>query len=124
MPYRPKRPCSFPGCPRLTDGRFCEEHAKAVNAGYEKYGRRYRPAARYGADWRKVRARYVREHPFCEECMKRGVLTPAEHVHHIRPLGEGGTHDAENLMSLCRRCHAAIHARRGDRWGGRPHGYD
>lgn len=28
MPRKPKRPCSFPGCPNLTDGRFCEEHEK------------------------------------------------------------------------------------------------
>ncbi|MCR1954151.1 HNH endonuclease, partial [Clostridioides mangenotii] len=23
MPKKPKRPCSYPGCPELTDGRFC-----------------------------------------------------------------------------------------------------
>ena len=28
MPKKPKRPCSYPGCSKLTDGRFCEEHAK------------------------------------------------------------------------------------------------
>ena len=26
MPSRPKRPCSYPGCPRLTDGQYCEDH--------------------------------------------------------------------------------------------------
>ena len=25
MPKRPKRPCSYPGCGRLTDGRYCDE---------------------------------------------------------------------------------------------------
>ena len=25
MPKMPRRPCGFPGCPNLTDGRFCEE---------------------------------------------------------------------------------------------------
>ena len=28
MPMKPKRPCSFPGCPNLTDRRFCPEHEK------------------------------------------------------------------------------------------------
>lgn len=28
MPRKPKRPCSYPGCPNLTDGRFCPEHEK------------------------------------------------------------------------------------------------
>ena len=39
MPRKPKRPCSFPGCPKLTDGRFCEEHEKQENRRYEKYDR-------------------------------------------------------------------------------------
>ena len=39
MPRKPKRPCSYPGCPKLTDGRFCEEHQKLENQRYEKYDR-------------------------------------------------------------------------------------
>lgn len=39
MPRKPKRPCSYPGCPELTDRRFCEEHAKKEAARYEKYDR-------------------------------------------------------------------------------------
>lgn len=39
MPRKPKRPCSYPGCPKLTDRRFCEEHTKLENKRYEKYGR-------------------------------------------------------------------------------------
>ena len=123
MPYKPKRPCSYPGCPNLTDDRYCEEHEKKANAQYEKYGRRYKPRVRYGADWERARKMYAAEHPFCEECYKRGVLTPVEHVHHIKPLEEGGDHSEENLMSLCRSCHAQIHAKRGDRWKSLPHEY-
>ena len=37
MPKKPKRPCSHPGCPKLTDGRFCEEHQAKENKRYEKY---------------------------------------------------------------------------------------
>ena len=39
MPRKPKRPCSYPGCPNLTDGRYCPEHQQKVNSNYEKYGR-------------------------------------------------------------------------------------
>lgn len=39
VPRRPKRPCSYPGCPNLTEGRFCEEHEKEENKRYEKYDR-------------------------------------------------------------------------------------
>jgi 5-methylcytosine-specific restriction protein A len=31
-------------------------------------------------------------------------------------LSEGGDHSRENLIALCRSCHARIHAERGDRW--------
>lgn len=38
-PKKPKKPCSYPGCPELTDGRYCEKHQKQENARYEKYDR-------------------------------------------------------------------------------------
>ena len=39
-----------------------------------------------------------------------GRLTPAEEVHHKVPLSEGGTHARDNLIALCKSCHARIHA--------------
>ena len=39
MPRKAKHPCHHPGCPKLTEGRFCEEHQKEENKRYEKYGR-------------------------------------------------------------------------------------
>ena len=39
MPRKPKHPCSYPGCSKLTDKRICEEHEKLSNSNYEKYGR-------------------------------------------------------------------------------------
>ena len=27
MPRKPKKPCKHPGCPKLVDGMYCEEHA-------------------------------------------------------------------------------------------------
>ncbi len=116
MPRKPKRPCSHPGCPKLTDGRFCEEHAKMEAKRYEKYDRDPAVHRRYGRAWTRIRNRYAAAHPFCEECYKRGVLTPMEEVHHILPLSRGGTHADDNLMSLCKSCHSRITAEMGDRW--------
>ena len=28
MPRKPKRPCSYPNCPKLTDKQFCDEHER------------------------------------------------------------------------------------------------
>ena len=117
MPYKPKRPCSHPGCPNLTYGRFCEEHEQEENRRYERYERNPATRKRYKGKWPQIRKMYVTAHPYCELCFKRyQKLTPAEHVHHITPLSEGGTHDFDNLMSLCQSCHSHIHAERGDYW--------
>ena len=116
MPRKPKKPCSYPGCSKLTDGRFCDEHEKLMNKEYEKYGRDPQTRRRYGRAWKRIRDSYAKEHPFCEECMKEGKLVPMEQVHHILPLAEGGTHARSNLVSLCTSCHSRIHAKRGDRW--------
>lgn len=116
MPRKPKRSCSYPGCPELTDGRFCEEHTKLMNKCYEKYGRDPAVRRRYGRAWKRIRDSYVKTHPFCEQCYEKGILVPVEEVHHKKPLSEGGTHDRSNLISLCKSCHSRIHAQRGDRW--------
>ena len=116
MPRKPKRPCSYPGCPKLTDGRFCEEHEKLEAKRYEKYDRDPATKRRYGRAWKRIRDRYMHAHPLCEKCLEEGRLTEAEQVHHIKPLAEGGDHSENNLMSLCSSCHAKIHAERGDRW--------
>ncbi len=116
LPRKPKRPCSYPGCPNLTDGRFCEKHQREENKRYEKYDRNPAVRRRYGRVWKRVRDAYVKEHPFCEECFKKGIMVPVEEVHHIKPLSEGGNHNKSNLISLCKSCHARIHAERGDRW--------
>ena len=116
MPRKPKRPCSFPGCPNLTDGRFCPEHERQEQRRYEKYDRDKTSKRRYGRAWTRIRDRYIHAHPLCERCLAEGRYVKAEQVHHIKPLSEGGSHNDENLMSLCTACHAKIHAERGDRW--------
>lgn len=116
MPRKPKRPCSYPGCPELTDSRFCPAHEKQEAQRYEKYQRDPATRKRYGRTWKRIRDCYIAAHPLCEECSKANRLMPAEEVHHIVPLSKGGTHAERNLMSLCTSCHSEITAREGDRW--------
>lgn len=116
MPRKPKRPCSYPMCPKLTEKRYCEEHNKLENKRYEKYERDPIVRKRYGSTWRKVRQLYVRNNPYCEICFRNKIMVPVEEVHHIKPLSEGGTYDKNNLISLCKSCHARIHAQNGSRW--------
>ena len=40
MPYKPKRPCAYPGCGRLADsGQYCAEHQKVMDKRYNRYER-------------------------------------------------------------------------------------
>jgi 5-methylcytosine-specific restriction enzyme A len=124
MPKRPPHPCAKQRCPNLTYGRFCEEHVTEENRRYQKYDRGYDSKKRYGRAWKRIRDKYVETHPFCEKCYAKGILVPTEEVHHRVPLAEGGTHEKSNLISLCKSCHAQIHAARGDRWHKKNHVYE
>ena len=69
----------------------------------------------------------VKTDQFCEQCFEKGIIVPVDEVHHKKPLSDGGSHDRSNLISLCKSCHAKIHAERGDYHGSkkyRVYGYD
>ena len=117
MPYKPKRPCAYPGCNRLAEkGQYCTEHLKEMNKQYNEFERDPESNKRYGRAWKRIRDRYIKSHPLCEECKQNGNLTPAEEVHHIKPLSKGGGNEGSNLMALCKSCHSRITAESGDRW--------
>lgn len=56
----------------------------------------------------------ARSQNYCE-CMSTGCTLIAEHIHHRRPKGLGGTRRPEsqwasNALHVCLRCHLKIHA--------------
>jgi len=67
--------------------------------------------------WRNLRLSYISDNPLCEECLKKGIATPAEEVHHKHEFMKGKTDDDKwnllldpnNLESVCRKCHDEIH---------------
>ena len=118
MPYKPKRPCSYPGCGLLADSeQYCAAHKKVVTKHYNQYQRDPASHKRYGRSWKRIRDRYIKAHPLCEECDRNGRIKAAEEVHHIQPLSKGGGNESSNLMALCKSCHSRITAESGDRWG-------
>lgn len=120
MPYKPKRPCVYPSCSRLADsGEYCAEHKRVITKRYNQYQRDPASNKRYGRSWKRIRDRYIKAHPLCEECNKNGRIKAAEEVHHILPLSKGGGNEISNLMALCKSCHSKITAESGDRWNNR-----
>ena len=68
--------------------------------------------------WRKLRLLALqRDHYLCQECLRRGKITAATEVHHIKELNdfpELGL-DLSNLESLCWQCHEDTKKRGKDR---------
>jgi 5-methylcytosine-specific restriction protein A len=114
MPFKPKKPCAYRGCPRLTHERFCEEHAKQEARRYNRFERDPETVKRYGGAWKKIRAAFLADNPLCELCLACGRLTPATLAHHKRKLTDGGTNEWDNLQALCASCHSNLHAGSGD----------
>ncbi|WP_460056404.1 HNH endonuclease [Pseudolactococcus yaeyamensis] len=119
MPKKPQKPCKYQSCPHLTDTDYCEEHKNQARKRYERYERDPETSRRYGKPWRKIRERYVAQHPLCEQCFDEGCLRPVEHVHHIQELSQGGSNDFNNLMSLCKHHHSKEHLTRRNKGEGR-----
>ena len=118
MPYKPKRSCAYPGCGRLAEReQYCAKHQKVMDRHYNQFQRDPASNKRYGRACKRIRDRYIKSHPLCEECEKQDKLAAAEEVHHIIPLSKCGGNEKSNLMSLCKSCHSRITAESGDRWG-------
>lgn len=106
MAQKPPRPCRHPGCPALTRDGWCPEHKPRQAARRES-------AAWHG--WYSLRVwtedlrpgQLLRE-PFCRECARLGLRTPATDVDHIRDhKGDWALFtDRGNLQSLCHSCHS------------------
>jgi len=71
------------------------------------------------ARWHRMSATYKVLHPFCEECLKRGLYVPAAEVHHKHPVERGHSpkemeqlcFSQSNLESVCASCHKELHRR-------------
>lgn len=116
--------CSYPGChsPVPRGERYCERHkdtgekrdaeAKA-RAAKKRELRRVQQAGNsnergYTYRWKKLRDRFIAQHPYCEQCFKEGKIVMATDIDHIVPhKGDRSLlYDERNLQALCHECHS------------------
>lgn len=70
-----------------------------------------RPSANdrgYTYQWHKERKKFLAENPWCSECLKQGIYTPATEVDHVIPH-KGNQElfwDRNNWDSKCKSCHS------------------
>lgn len=64
----------------------------------------------YPEDWNELRQVVLdRDDSRCQGCGAGIARATEHHVHHIVPLGAGGTNSVRNLITLCDECHGRIH---------------
>lgn len=75
-----------------------------------------------GTEWKKVREFvWSRDRGLCQRCLEQGIIRAGDTVHHKVPLTPDNIDDQnisinpDNLVTLCRDCHAAIHRKSLDR---------
>lgn len=121
MPYKPRHPCYFQGCPNLVPPgeSACKEHrprlAKIYNdARVESFQHLYNAKR-----WKALRLQKLRANPLCEHCQNVGRVTEAVIADHIVPhKGDRGLfYDYNNLQSLCRKCDDIKRNRYDGGWG-------
>lgn len=111
MALRPMKPCVAPGCGALVRGaRYCYRHEHLTEQYKAKADERRASSTQrgYGYRWQQVRAGYLRAHPLCAECTRKGRVVVATDLDHITP--HKGDMDLfwsrENWQGLCASCHS------------------
>lgn len=67
--------------------------------------------------WKQLRSKKLTEQPMCQLCQLNGINKPATQVHHAMKFFEQDNEvnrwllflDTDNLVSVCDKCHKAIH---------------
>ena len=105
MALKPLRPCRHPGCHMLTRDGYCPAHKpkQAQRRESAEWHWMY-----FTPEWTDMlRPNQLLLEPFCRECARRGLRTPATRVDHKDPhRGDWAKFtDPSNLQSLCERHH-------------------
>lgn len=108
MAWQPLKRCSYQGCKQRVKSGRCDEHKREARR-LQDSRRGSRRERGYTPTWDKYRLRYLKLHPLCVHCLKRGVYTPSTIVDHIIPI-DGGSDvlfwPDFNHQALCQSCHS------------------
>lgn len=70
------------------------------------------PDPRDSPEWKRIKQEVRRRDQYrCQACRWTEIDHAGIdlHVHHIKPVADGGTNDMSNLVTLCNRCHNRVH---------------
>jgi len=66
-----------------------------------------RPSELYPLNWNRLRFKvFDRDNYICQRCGR--YCKGNADCHHIQPVSKGGSHNLDNLVTLCHYCHEEI----------------
>lgn len=102
MPSAALKPCAYPGCTSLVKRGFCDVHVRPEIVIRDPERQRL-----YDRKWQARRRVFLSQHPWCEECLRANIYTPATDVHHKqRHEGDIEKFLSDDLEALCHACHS------------------
>lgn len=102
MPVATLRSCSYPGCLTLVKSGRCADHRQAeVNTHDPARQRMYNTTA-----WAIIRRQQLAKEPWCVECLRANIYTPATDVDHVAGWKTEPEFYLGQLQSLCHACHS------------------
>jgi 5-methylcytosine-specific restriction protein A len=103
MPKNPVKPCKYPGCSSLVDQGYCDSHK-----GMAPVVRDAPTQGLYGTRrWKSIRVLQLAKEPWCAECLRANIYTPATDVDHVeRHHGDPIKFFFGKRQSLCHSCHS------------------
>ncbi len=107
MGYKPKRPCAHAGCKNYaTHGQYCDDHRRDTQRGTtSKFVSIYKTTR-----WEKERDDFLTTNIWCDECLKHGIHTPSNIVHHSHGFCDYNSFfDRRWWVPLCASCHSKLH---------------
>ncbi len=109
---RPLKPCKKHGCIHLTRTGYCEAHEDLVLEQQRHYNNEVRNQTHkkfYNSkEWQRARQQaIIRDHSFCQACLREGRHTRMNVVDHIIELQDNYAlrSTLSNLECLCHPCH-------------------
>lgn len=98
---------------------LCSLHSRPTSIYMKEWQMKFYGSRR----WKNLRKTvWTRDHGLCQRCMEKGIIRPGTTVHHKIELNESNysneniSLNPDNLITLCRDCHAAIHRKNNKRY--------
>jgi 5-methylcytosine-specific restriction protein A len=101
----PQRVCAEPRCPTPVAKGYCATHARVQRVQHQRF---QTGGGLYGRPWRRARAAYLTQHPWCAgygtQPAEHALATELDHV--IPHRGDRALFwDEGNWQGLCDTCH-------------------